>query len=281
MTASLNILAIGASQNIGYHTALHLLAEGHTVTFLLRRKNTFDHDERVQEYIKSGHAKLSFGDALSKDDIQKAWDVAAEKGSVDYVIFTVGGKPEFSWTKGIHLGNPRICSSCMHALLSVMSNPQTKGVESTKVIAVTSNGVTKKSHDAMPFLVRIFCNLVLTVPHQDKRAVEKFMAHCTSNPDYELTDKEILYLEKSGHLFSNWGEGLRKGDLLETLVVRPSLLTDGVSVCETKGPEGMRAGPEDLPSAWTISRKDVGWFIAKKAIKDWDSYKGKAVTVTY
>ena len=63
------------------------------MTFLLRRKSTFDQDARMQEFIKSGRAKLSFGDATSIDDVKRAWDVAVENGKVDYIISSVGKCP--------------------------------------------------------------------------------------------------------------------------------------------------------------------------------------------
>jgi len=82
-------------------------------------------------------------------------------------------------------------------------------------------------------------------------------------------------------LFKNWEEGLKKGDWLDAVLVRPSLLTDGKSLYEDKGAKAIRTGPEDLPSAWTVSRKDVAWFVANMLMKDWDSWKGKAVTISY
>jgi hypothetical protein len=192
-----------------------------------------------------------------------------------------GGRPSFSLTRGIYLDNPRIVSACMHTLLSVWPHPESDGPSPTKLIAITSNGLTKNSHNALPWLLKIFYSL-LTVPHQDKRAVEQFIAYgAAGSQSYECSSEEVTSLTKSGHLFPNWQEELKEGEWQEALIVRPSLLTDGKSACETKGFSAIRAGPEDLPGAWTISRKDVAWFIANKAVKDWDDWKGKAITTTY
>jgi hypothetical protein len=54
----------------------------------------FDKDEVIQEYVKSGKARLVKGDALVRDDCKKAWEEAA-KGEptgegVDLLLFTVG-----------------------------------------------------------------------------------------------------------------------------------------------------------------------------------------------
>lgn len=38
---------------------------------------------------------------------------------------------------------------------------------------------------------------------------------------------------------------------------------------------------EEPKNAWTINRKDLAWFIAKKVVCDWDEWRGRAWTVTY
>jgi len=276
-----NVLSIGASRNIGYFTALYLLAEGHKVTLLIRRKTTFDEDEKMQEYLKSGQAKLFIGDALLVEDVKKVWSLAAENGPVDYVITSVGAKPSVT-LKGIVMDNPTVVASCTHALLSAWPHSQTEGIEHTKLISITSTGLTKKAHKSLPWPLKCFHNIVLPVPHRDKRVTEHYLAYCAAiYQSYECTPEEITSLEKTGNFPPNWQEGLKKGDWLNAVIVRPSLLTDGKSLCETEGAKAVRAGPEDLPSAWTISRKDVAWFIVNQVTKDWDAWKGKAVTVSY
>jgi hypothetical protein len=50
----------------------------------------FDNDEVVQGYVKTGTARLLQGDALIRDDVQRAWREAAKIGDVDLLLFTVG-----------------------------------------------------------------------------------------------------------------------------------------------------------------------------------------------
>jgi hypothetical protein len=57
------------------------------VTFLLRSPSAFDGDATIQQYIRSGHARLVKGDASNEADTQRAW---TEAGVVDAVIFSVG-----------------------------------------------------------------------------------------------------------------------------------------------------------------------------------------------
>jgi hypothetical protein len=70
-----------------------LLEGGDTVTFLLRRKDTFDNDPVIKPFVESGKAKLVIGDALSQDDVAKAWTAAIEAsptGAVDLVLCSIG-----------------------------------------------------------------------------------------------------------------------------------------------------------------------------------------------
>ena len=108
----MNVYAIGASRNIGYHAARRLLglfalfvtpihgililasipAKGATVTFLLRSPSIFDKDEQIQPYIRSGHARIIKGDALKVEDVKRGWESALEfkGGAIDLVLFTLG-----------------------------------------------------------------------------------------------------------------------------------------------------------------------------------------------
>lgn len=68
-----------------------LAASGATVTFLLRSPAAFDSDNEIQQYVKSDHALLVKGDALIREDVQKAWETASKDRKVDFLLFTVGG----------------------------------------------------------------------------------------------------------------------------------------------------------------------------------------------
>lgn len=69
------------------------LESGATVTFLLRSPAVFDADKVIQEYVKSGKARLIKGDALVQEDVKRVWEeAAAGEGEpvVDLLVFTVG-----------------------------------------------------------------------------------------------------------------------------------------------------------------------------------------------
>jgi len=106
---ALNVLSIGGSRHIGYHSALRFLGEplndpvvafrliicvpiggGSTVTFLLRNPAVFDGDEAIHTYVKSGKARLVKGDALVQEDVNRLWAEASSERAVDLLLFTLG-----------------------------------------------------------------------------------------------------------------------------------------------------------------------------------------------
>jgi len=193
--------------------------------------------------------------------------------------FTVGMLPKISIT-GFKFDHPTLCSSSMHTLLSAWPSANIEGTSPTKLIIVSANGITPKSYQSLPWLARVIYRLI-HVPHVDKRAMEQFVSYCAAGSgSFECSPEEIKQLEKSGHLFSNWQETLKKGDWLDVCILRPSLYTSGDSKCETQGIGAIRIGSEDLPSPWFISRKDVAWLIAKKITQEWSDWRGKALAVS-
>lgn len=70
--------------------------------------------------------------------------------------------------------------------------------------------------------------------------------------------------------------GEDRGILGNVVIVRPALLTEGVA----KGVDSLRKG-DRLSGAWTISRRDVGIFIAKECASADSAWKGKGVTIAY
>jgi NAD(P)-dependent dehydrogenase (short-subunit alcohol dehydrogenase family) len=146
----MNVLILGGSRNIGYYSAQRLLgtpvsvvlvaecrliassiAQGSTVTFLLRRGNTFDNDETIAPYIVQGKAKIVEGDALNEADVRRAWGTATGSGSqpVDVVLFTVG-EPDNSKGSGsssdvalqedYQNSSSRVASSSIHPISAPM-----------------------------------------------------------------------------------------------------------------------------------------------------------------
>ncbi|KAJ7282763.1 hypothetical protein C8J57DRAFT_1218941 [Mycena rebaudengoi] len=169
----MNILCIGASRNIGYLAALRLLKTGATLTFLLRRSSAFAEDPQMQPYITSGHVRTVQGDALVQADVQRAWDAA---GDVDTLIFTLGGvERSLHPTKGVILEPHNIVTQ---AMLNVVCTMPPRLYTTTRIIAISSNGLTPEGHAKLPFPMRLLYGYLLTSPHQDKIGLEFVLAHC-------------------------------------------------------------------------------------------------------
>jgi len=261
------------------------LKAGATVTFLLRNPAVFERDAVIQEYVSSGKARLVKGDALGQEDCRKVWEVAAEgepEGVVDVLIFTVGGIPSFSVTKGFVQNPHNLVTKCLLNVLCTLPTPY-----QTKIITISSTGLSKTSHATLPLLLKPLYGYLLTVPHNDKLGSERLVSHCAG---WEWDEKDGGIGDDV--MGAGWKEteGLPPAGALKDLavVVRPALLTDGICVGdqEKKGKKkdqvGYRVQVGDLSGAWTISRKDVAHFLVEGVLKHWDdSYKGKFISIAY
>ncbi|THH04024.1 hypothetical protein EW145_g5823 [Phellinidium pouzarii] len=269
----MKVLVVGGSRNIGYFVSQRLLKKGATVTFLLRNKACFDNDQTIQPYIASGQARIVPGDALKEEDHQRAWDVAAEgEGEgVDTVIFTVGGLPKFSLTKGAIIEPPDLCTRCILNLLATFPKPGS-GVPPPRLLLVSTMGLGPAAHDALPLAMKPLYSYLLRSPHADKLCMERAIAHVGgltwSSEDIGEPSAEILPL--------GWDSRVGpEGWLKSFIVVRPAMLTDG----KAKG--AYRASGAEIPGAYYISRKDVAHFIVEQALSDWQKWEGKHVRITY
>ncbi|KAJ7717037.1 hypothetical protein B0H16DRAFT_1388487 [Mycena metata] len=275
MSSALNVLAIGASRNIGYFSAVRLLEQGATVTFLLRSPAVFDKDELIQRYIKSGgNARLVKGDATKQEDVQRAWD---EAGVVDAVVFSVGGTPSFHILKGIVIEPHNLVTQCILNVLCTI--PTYPFAPQPKIIAISSIGLTPSAHAALPWLIKPVYS-ALDIPHRDKVGLERVLAHCAgwtwtdAEPAADITGEG--WMEREGLPAS--------GALKHVLVIQPALLTDGKCVAEEVKAKGKDKKPyrvsEQELGGYTISRKDLAHFVVD-ALARWDEFENKRVNVAY
>ncbi|KAF7321890.1 NAD(P)-bd-dom domain-containing protein [Mycena kentingensis (nom. inval.)] len=278
---NMNILAIGASRNIGYQSAVRLLEKGARITFLLRNPSSFANDQTIQAAVQSGRAKLVKGDAMNEADCRLAWETA---GLVDALVFSVGGIPKTT-LKGFVLETPDLVTKCLLNTLCTMptypSHPQ------PKIVCVSSIGLTPTAHKALPTLMKPLYAM-LDNPHADKLAMERVLFHCAGWPwdaASGVPDPAILGV--------NWQarDGLpAPGTLKRVLIVRPAWLTDGKSQAdeieagrrkkhEKKAKLGYRYGEEEL-GAYVISRADMAHFIAN-CFDKWNELENKRINVGY
>ncbi|KZT00053.1 uncharacterized protein LAESUDRAFT_745958 [Laetiporus sulphureus 93-53] len=278
----MNVFAIGASRNIGYFAALRLLAQGATVTFFLRSPSVFDQDKAIQEFVSSGKARLVKGDALNADDVRRGWETAQNGGTdrVDLLLFTVGGTPSFSITRGIAISPRNLCTQSLLNVLSTLPASLRAPASQPRIVILSSIGLSRASHAALPLLLKPLYGYLLRGPHADKLAMERVVAYCA----WRTWDGDEDELEE-GILPEGWREmeGLPAEGMLEhVVVVRPALLTDGECRAETAGTEPpYRVADHDLGDGYRVSRKDVAHFIVEGLLTDWQQWEGKCLSIAY
>ncbi|EIW84749.1 hypothetical protein CONPUDRAFT_134666 [Coniophora puteana RWD-64-598 SS2] len=279
----MKVLAIGASRNIGYHACKRLLESGATVTFLLRKPEVFDDDDEIKGFVATGHARLIKGNAMSKDDVAQAWKEAArgdDGAPVEYVLFSVGISPSeggISLTKGITFSTPNTVTQCLLNVFATLplDDPQ------PRVITISSNGLTHKSHSALPLALKPIYGWMLQMPHRDKCGAEEVTAHCAG---WEWDPRDSPGADILGEKWEARLPG--RGEVKGVVVVRPALLSNGECMGD-KGPRRCGKPPYrvkaegDVSGAWTISRKDVAHFMVEGIMKNWSEWEGKRVSIAY
>jgi len=291
--APLNVLSLGGSRNIGYYSALKLLKTGATVTFLLRNPAMFDADTAMQPYLASGQVRRVKGDGLVKDDVARAWaEAARERSKIDYLIFTVGGKPRFAGlSRGFVIDPPNLVTQC---LLNALSTIPSSLPQQPRILVITAAGITPTSHASLPFVVKPLFKHFVAVPHADKLGAEKVLHYLTAGlPSWNpSTDGE----PPAEVLPSGWERttgGLpQPGTLQHVMILRPSILTDGESLGDKYDVEDNRAkgkktkttyrvSAEGDLGGYTVSRKDVAHFVADVVLNRWDTFENKIVNISY
>jgi len=276
-----NIIVIGGSRHIGYHSALRFLDAGAAATFLLRSPATFDNDEAIQKHIKSGKARLIKGDALVVEDVRNLWAEASKEAPVDLVLFTVGftGNPKFQLTKGFVITPNNLVSQCLLNILCEMPKPTAESAPLPKIITLSTSGVSRSSRAKVPLLLKPLYGYLIQHPLQDKLGMERVIYHCAGwdwnardgEPSEEILGKE--WKEREGLPAS--------GTLKNAMVLRPAMLNDGECVADSgKNLPPYRSGEGEV-GGWSVSRKDVAHFIFDTVTNHWDEYGNKQVSIAY
>ncbi|KAJ7857889.1 hypothetical protein B0H13DRAFT_2076777 [Mycena leptocephala] len=241
--APLNVLAFGASRNIGYFSAVRLLEQGATVTFLLRSPSIFNEDALIQTYLKSGNARIVKGDATQEADTCRAWD---EAGVVDAVLFSIGPTPQFSVRRGLYMDPPNLVTQCL------LNRPQ------PKIITISSTGLSP-------------------LPTPPSRPAQAALQRRPHHPAKDKIGAERTDGEPEAHILARGGHSDRASlrQLAQrVLIIRPALLTDGKCVADELSVSEKELG------GYTISRKDTAHFVVD-ALSRWKEFGNKCVNVAY
>ncbi|OBZ69119.1 hypothetical protein A0H81_10877 [Grifola frondosa] len=272
---------LGGSRNIGYYAAIRLLNQGATVTFLLRYPSVFDQDATIQKFVKDGKARLVKGDALNAEDVARGWEEArkGDDNSVDLVLFTVGSRQrKIHLTKGAIIDTPDLCTKSLVNVLSTTPADLRTPSSLPRFITISSIGVTRASHEKLPFLLKPLYAFLLREPHADKLGAERVAAHVAG---WDWRDEE----PSTEVLGAGWQSqaGLpEQGQFKRFLVVRPAMLTSGECKADNAGDKApYRVSEEDICNGYTVSRQDVAHFVVEDALRNWDRWEGKRVNIVY
>ncbi|UZJ53472.1 hypothetical protein CBS101457_002792 [Exobasidium rhododendri] len=251
----MRIAIFGASRGVGLEVLLRLLNESDPdleVHVLVRNKRSFQGvlEAHSLDSDKVRQVRIFVGDALQADAVTKFIVDVASAGPIDYVISSLGALPVYSVWKPLTIRMPegmeRVCSESMSNILESLEAvaAQQPDKKAPRLIVVSSNGMGKSSHDALPMVLRHFYSRILDTPHADKRLMEELLHKRYNIPSVDFNRKKGERPKK-----------LTVFDSSKLFIIRPSLFTDG----QAKGT--VRTSEDVLRSAWMITRKDTAAYI--------------------
>ena len=185
----------------------------------------------MQKYIKAGTAHVAVGDALKKDDIRKVLTAS----TYDFILFSIGASADSDLSLSSSLAHlptlpprhtglifklpvptinpPDLCGSSMRVFLKVFRT-MPEEVKATKLIVISSSGLGRKGHEALPLLMKPMYGWMLQVPHVDKLVTERLIGRAAGQPTWgEDSPAEADEVDEQP-----W---------LSVAVIRPAFLTDG------------------------------------------------------
>jgi len=254
---------LGATQGCGLETLLNLIKDGNVCYVMCRTPSAFEatlKERDVDINITSEEKKLINpikGDAFKEADVRALFEAAGQ--DVELVLFSLGGRPSFKNPFAPKLLPPAICTRTTGIFLPVFTSCFPNPTTQPRLIIISSNGLGAQGHADLPWLLKPLYGWLLKEPHADKEEMERQIN----------TGAGIQHVD-----FNPMGDD--KGMLGNVVIVRPALLTNG----EARGLQSVSSGKR-LPSAWTISRKDVGLFIATNCVQPDSPWRGSGVTIAY
>lgn len=233
---------LGASTGVGLSALKNTLAAGHQCIALCRTPSKLSD---IIPLESNPNLRIVQGNAHDINAVSQC--LRAQDGKiVDEIITTIGGKPIMS---KMTVDDPLVCRKGMATLLEALQQLRQNGIVGRpRIIAMSTTGMSKFGRD-VPFAMIPLYHIMLKVPHEDKKIMEDTLAD-------------------SGEDFT---------------IVRASLLTDGETDRNIRvGVEDPKNGRESRVIGFTISREDVGKWIARNLILKKDTqYLGKIASITY
>jgi hypothetical protein len=192
--------------------------------------------------------------------------IAPKNVIVSKIVFGIGGAFKFqaSLRNPGTIDNPHVCAEGSGAIVEVLRQLQAAAIvnEGNKpsLIAISTTGITKRKGGDIPLAMKPFYHWVLSIPHQDKLAMEQIIM----SAEKEGLLRSFVFV-RPAYLIDNEAKGLQK--------IRVGW--------ELPGQEGVNDGETPGPAVgYAITRADVGAWIFEKAVKE-SGFEGKCVSITY
>ena len=205
--------------------------------------------------VTSRHLTIVQGDGKDSAKISEA--LLVNNRVVDLIVSGIGLAPKISaFTWPPPLDDPNICESAVNAVLDAIRSmsPSKKPI----LVAMSTTGISDFGRDIPITMIPLY-NLLLPVPHKDKKAMEAVI----------MQDAKSISPSLGGFI-----------------AIRPSFLTNGPEQGVAKVRIGLES-PEKVESLVignTISREDVGNWIFEQVLRQEESrerYLNHFVTLTY
>lgn len=262
------IAYIGASRGIGYAAFVALSKTRPDLHHILLLRSIESFKKRVEYTALSEEVvprtTLFEGDAFNEEDVKRLIKEAGQ--GLEGIVYSVGPPDPESVVQtllhGVQFTPADYTARGMFTLLKAVAPLPTP----PKLVFVTAFGMGTKGRARLPFILRVLFNYMLTAAHHDKiagelavlKALKPAESASTSSLPRDFPDPTELKLAISSY------ESIPSSflDPSRVLIVRPAVLTNA----PPKGWSAYRVvqdGEEPKGGAlWTISRNDVGGFIA-------------------
>lgn len=200
---------------------------------------------------------------MVEGDVKDPTAVAKTLLGRSIIISGVGGVPKFTPNPfRPTLDDPVICQTAARTIVSCLQEMQNSAGAEYKppLLAVVSTTGLDPGTPDLPWALVPLYKLMLAIPHADKEAME-----------------EVVMGAPPG--------------LLEYVIVRPALLTDGAAgergvkagyIGRVKNGDGRWGDVKGVVAGYTISRADVGGFLFEEVVsRGGGEWKGKKVALVY
>jgi hypothetical protein len=212
-----------------------------------------------ESYLKN----LTITQGSSKDEATMTKALQLNGQVVDLIMSGIGAVPKFKGLKPT-IEDPTICADTMTTLFKSLtaireSNPSR--YKKPLLVGISTTGISEYGRDLPRVMVPVY-NILASVPHEDKKLMEKMIK----------TEGG-----KEGSLLSGW------------IIVRPSFMSLGTKeIGWQKLKVGVEENGKPMPKSswgWTISRVDVGQWIYGALVQDKEGvmrgrYLNKCVGIT-